>query len=61
MSIISKNSGNKQVVFTFGWHFMKIWKDRYNKIIVEGALDVCVVFPPPFSRTSLYCLYSVCI
>jgi len=44
MSSISKKSGNKQVVFIFSCNFMKIWKDRFNKIIVEGALEGCGFF-----------------
>lgn len=57
----SRNSGNKQMVYDFfSWNFIKVWKYRYNKIIGEGALEGCIVFSPPFSRTSL-CLCSVCI
>lgn len=58
MNRISKNSGNKAAVFS--WNFMEIWKYKYNKIVVEGALEGCNVFPSPFSRTSWCCLYSVC-
>ena len=36
---------------------MKIWKDRCNKIIVEGTVEGCVVFPPCLAELP----YVVCI
>lgn len=58
------------MVFIFSWNNLKIWKDRYNKIIVEGTLEGCVVFyhlaEPPYVVCMLdvfemYLFVSVCV